>query len=54
MLYKDIEKITRENALEQKNIKKPRFKFNPGLVLIGLRTTGPSVQECDKHIILNL
>lgn len=50
MLYKDIGKITRENALEQKN-KKPRFKFNPGLVLISLRTTGPSVLECDKHNI---
>ena len=50
MLYKDMGKITRENALEQKN-KKPRFKFNPGLVLISLRTTGPSVLECDKHIL---
>ena len=43
-------KITRENALEQKN-KKPRFKLNPELVLIGLQTTGPSVLECDKHIL---
>ena len=30
----------RENAFEQKK-KKPRLKFNPGLALIGLRTTGP-------------
>ena len=50
MLYKDIEKITRENALEQKN-KKPRFKLNPELVLIGLQIIGPSVLECDKHIL---
>jgi len=28
----------RENAFEQKN-KKPGLKFNPGLALIGLRTT---------------
>ena len=28
-----------ENALEQKK-KEPRLKFNPGLALIGLRTTG--------------
>ena len=32
--------IIRVNAFEQKN-KKPRLKFNPGLVLIGFRTTGP-------------
>ena len=37
---KRIEKIIRENAFEQKK-KKPRLKFNPGLALIGLRTTGP-------------
>jgi len=34
------EKIIRENAFEQKK-KKPGLKFNPGLALIGLRTTGP-------------
>ena len=39
MLYR-IEKIIQENAFEQKN-KKPRFKFDPGLALIGLQTTGP-------------
>ena len=33
-------KIIRENASEQ-NSKKPRLKFNPGLALIGFRTTGP-------------
>ena len=37
---KRIEKIIQENAFEQKE-KKPRLKFNPGLALIGLRTTGP-------------
>ena len=30
----------RENAFEQKR-KKPGLKFNPGLALIGLWTTGP-------------
>ena len=29
------------NSFEQ-NKKKPGLKFNPGLALIGLRTTGPS------------
>ena len=34
--------IIRENAFEQKK-KKPGLKFNPGLVVIGLRTTVPRV-----------
>ena len=33
------EEITRKNTFEQKK-KKPGLKFNPGLALIGLRTTG--------------
>ena len=37
---KKIEKIIRESAFEVKK-KKPRLKFNPGLALIDLRTTGP-------------
>ena len=37
---KRIEKIIQENAFEQKN-KKSELKFNPGLALIRLRTTGP-------------
>ena len=37
---KRIEKIIRENAFEQKT-KNSRLKFNPGLAVIGLRTTGP-------------
>jgi len=37
---KRIEKIIGGNSLEQKK-KKPGSKFNPGLALIGLRTTGP-------------
>ena len=37
---KRIEKIIQENAFEQKE-KKLRLKFNPGLALIGLQTTGP-------------
>ena len=35
------EKIVQENAFKQKK-KKPRLKFNPGLALICLQTTGPS------------
>ena len=37
---KRIEKILRENASEKKEMK-PGLKFNLGLALIGLRTTGP-------------
>ena len=36
---KKKKKIIRENAFEQKK-EKPELKFNPGLALIGLRTTG--------------
>jgi len=35
-----MEKIVRENAFDEKK-KRPGLKFNPGLTLIGLRTTGP-------------
>ena len=39
---KSIEKITRENASKKTEKKlKPGLKFNLGLALIGLRTTGP-------------
>jgi len=34
------EKIIRESAYDKKK-KKPGLKFNPGLVLTGVRTTGP-------------
>ena len=37
---KKIEKIIRESAFDKKK-KKPRLKFNPGLALTGVRTTGP-------------
>ena len=37
---KRIEKIVRENAFDEKK-KIPGLKFNPGLTLIGLQTTGP-------------
>ena len=37
---KRIEKIVRESAVD-KNKKKPGLKFNPWLVLTGVRTTGP-------------
>ena len=39
MLSRITEKIIRQNAFVQK--KESRVKFNPGLALIGLRTTGP-------------
>ena len=39
MLLKKIARIIRENTFQQKK-KKPGLKFNPGLALIGLRTTG--------------
>ena len=38
---KKIQKIIRESAFDNKK-KKARLKFNPGLVLTGVRTTGPS------------
>ena len=34
-----MEKIIRESAFDKKK-KKPGLEFNPGLVLIGVRTTG--------------
>ena len=40
-MLKRVENIIRGNAVEQKK-KKAGMKFNPGLALIGLRTTGPS------------
>ena len=42
MIGCSIQEIIRENNFEQM-IMKPRLKFNPGLALIGLRTTGPRV-----------
>ena len=38
-----MEEIIRESAIDKEE-KTPGLKFNPGLVLIGLRTTGPSVK----------
>ena len=37
---KKIEEIIRESAFDRKK-KKPGLKFNPGLALTGVRTTGP-------------
>ena len=37
---KRIEKIIRESAFDKKT-KKAGLKFNPGLALTGVRTTGP-------------
>ena len=42
MLYKELEKIIRENAFEQER-KKPGLEFNSGVALIGLPTTGPRI-----------
>ena len=42
-------KILRENVFQQKK-KKLELKFNPGLVLIGLRTTGPRILNTEKEI----
>ena len=46
-----IEKIIWENAFEQKK-KKLRLKFNPGLALIGLWTTGQRIyrNNLQKHL----
>ena len=43
--------ITLENAFEQKKTK-PVFKFNPGLELNDLRTTGPGLFTTDVHSCL--
>lgn len=44
MLYKELEKVIREIAFEQKK-KNPGLRCNLGLALIGLRTTklGPEL-----------
>ena len=39
-MLKKIEKIIRESAFDKKT-KKPGLKFNPGLALTRVRTTGP-------------
>ena len=39
---KRIEKIIRERAFDKK---KPGLKFNPGLALTGVRTTGPRMSR---------
>ena len=45
---KRIEKIIRKSAFDKK-IKKPRLKFNPGLALTGVRTTGPRMQKVSRN-----
>ena len=44
MLYKELEKVIREIAFEQKK-KNPGLRCNPGLARIGLRTSklGPEL-----------
>ena len=43
--------ILEKCAFDQKK-KKPGLKFNPGLELIGLRTTGPALFPADIHSFL--
>ena len=50
---KRIQKIIRENAFELKK-EKSGLKFNPGLALIGLRTTGPRILDSTSNIFPNL
>ena len=45
---KRIEKIIRDSAFDKKK-KKPGLKFNPGLALTGVRTTGPCLITCFHH-----
>ena len=47
---KRIEKIIRESAFDKKKTK-PGLKFNPGLALTGVRTTGPWPLEVIKWVI---
>ena len=46
LALKRREKIVRENAFEQKK-KKPGLKFNPGVALIDLRTSGPWISTIE-------
>ena len=43
MLQKELREIIKENSFEREK-KKPGLKFNPGLVLIDFRTTGPGTE----------
>ena len=45
---KRIEKINREDDVKQKKLK-TGLEFNPGLVLISLRTTGPCSLRHGSH-----
>jgi len=53
MIGCSIRKIIRENNFEQMKMK-PRLKFNPDLVLIGLRTTGPRVINQIGSVVMKL
>ena len=39
----------RENAFEQNKNLETQLKFNPGLALIGIRTTGPRLVLVSKY-----
>ena len=39
----------RENAFEQNKNLETQLKFNPGLALIGIRTTGPKLVLVSKY-----
>jgi len=47
-MLKKIEKIIRESAFDKKK-KKSGLKFNPGLALTCVRTTGPRCFPCDFY-----
>ena len=48
---KNIEKIIRESAFDRKK-KKPGLKFNPGLALTGVGTTGPSIITVISYVAI--
>ena len=48
---KNIEKIIRESAFDIKK-KKPGLKFNPGLALTSVGTTGPSIITVISYVAI--
>ena len=50
-LKRNIEKTILESAFDKKK-KKPGLKFNPGLALTGVRTTGPRALKPRKYVIV--
>ena len=48
---KSKKRFIQENAFKQKR-EEPRLKFNPGLSLVSLRTTGPWAQLFERRLAL--